>query len=138
MQCKGGNRQLLARRIFITSAFKPEDLFTEGSEKLDQLFRRIRVVREFTPADERLMADNENVVPTGCGFEWSSKLNGFVDDRYPDKPIVGVSAKTGEGVCAANPRKRTIEDLEEEEEGASSLSSSPPGFWEIELSDDSD
>ena len=46
VECKGGSRQFVARRIIITSAFHPRDLF-ETREDIEQLIRRINVIKEF-------------------------------------------------------------------------------------------
>jgi len=41
VECKGGSRQFLAKRIIITSCYPPEILFQGIGENLKQLFRRI-------------------------------------------------------------------------------------------------
>lgn len=46
---KGGSRQLLAKRIIVTSALPPEGCYDAtrlGTEKMDQLLRRINIVAE--------------------------------------------------------------------------------------------
>jgi len=48
VECKGGSRQFLAKRIIITSAFHPSTLF-DTREDLQQLLRRIDVIEEFAP-----------------------------------------------------------------------------------------
>lgn len=50
VECKGGSRQFLAKRIIITSAFHPSTLF-DTREDLQQLIRRIDVIEEFVPFD---------------------------------------------------------------------------------------
>lgn len=48
VECKGGSRQLLAKSIWITSAVAPEEAYRGVSEeKIDQLLRRIGVVKNF-------------------------------------------------------------------------------------------
>jgi len=49
VETKGGTRQFRAKRIFITSCFPPQTLF-ETREDIQQLLRRIKEIREFTPA----------------------------------------------------------------------------------------
>lgn len=48
---KGGSRQLLAKRIFITSPYRPEEVYSTR-EDIGQLIRRISVVTEFGPEVE--------------------------------------------------------------------------------------
>lgn len=47
IECKGGSRQLLATRIFITSPMHPKDLYPTHEDK-EQLLRRIYKIKEFT------------------------------------------------------------------------------------------
>lgn len=52
MECKGGSRQCLARKIIITSAYPPDQLYNKGSEDIRQLLRRIdHIVHCDTPYD---------------------------------------------------------------------------------------
>lgn len=46
VECKGGSRQFKAKRIIITSAYSPNELF-DTREDLQQLLRRIDVIRCF-------------------------------------------------------------------------------------------
>lgn len=46
VEVKGGSRQLVAKRIFITCPWHPEDLY-DGKEDVGQLLRRITHVRQF-------------------------------------------------------------------------------------------
>jgi len=48
VECKGGSRQFLAKNIYITSCYSPEQMF-EGrvDEDLRQLTRRIDIIEEF-------------------------------------------------------------------------------------------
>lgn len=48
IETKGGTRQFLAKKIIITSAYAPEDLY-DGREDIQQLIRRIDVIEEFIP-----------------------------------------------------------------------------------------
>jgi len=48
VEVKGGARQLLARKIAITSPYSPEEAFTASPENLDQILRRISEIHEFT------------------------------------------------------------------------------------------
>lgn len=48
VEVKGGARQLLARKIAITSPYSPEEAFTASPENLDQILRRISEIYEFT------------------------------------------------------------------------------------------
>lgn len=49
VEVKGGSRQLLARRFFITAPFHPRNAYQTLEDKA-QLLRRISVIREFLPA----------------------------------------------------------------------------------------
>ena len=51
VETKGGTRQLLAKRIFITSPFHPKDIWQNIEDK-QQLLRRIKVIKEFIINDE--------------------------------------------------------------------------------------
>jgi len=54
VECKGGSRQLLARRIIITSPYRPEYIW-RTAEDPQQLLRRIDTIRDF---------DEEGYYPT--------------------------------------------------------------------------
>lgn len=56
VEVKGGSRQLLAKKIWITCPKRPEDVY-DVKEDIEQLLRRIDTIREFGPgADlERLL-----------------------------------------------------------------------------------
>lgn len=41
VECKGGSRQFVAKKIFITSIFRPEDCYQVHGEDLEQLMRRL-------------------------------------------------------------------------------------------------
>lgn len=47
VEVKGGTRQLLAKKIWVTSPFKPEECYRYEAEQIDQLLRRIDEVRYF-------------------------------------------------------------------------------------------
>lgn len=47
VECKGGSRQFLAREIWITCPYTPEDCFRTSAEEIDQLLRRITEIRHF-------------------------------------------------------------------------------------------
>lgn len=51
IETKGGSRQFLAKHIIITSAYHPTALY-DTREDIQQLLRRIDVIREFTNEDE--------------------------------------------------------------------------------------
>jgi hypothetical protein len=57
---KGGFRQFLAKRIFFTSAFSPEQLFSGGNDNVDQLLRRINTIREFTAEDRKQLESKDS------------------------------------------------------------------------------
>jgi len=48
VECKGGSRQFVAKRIFITSAYSPTAMF-DSREDINQLLRRIDVTTELFP-----------------------------------------------------------------------------------------
>jgi len=47
VECKGGSRQLLAKKIWVTSPYDPPAFFQMESEAISQLTRRITLVRAF-------------------------------------------------------------------------------------------
>lgn len=47
VEVKGGSRQLVAKKIIITSCAPPERVYKDCGEKVDQLLRRLDEVREF-------------------------------------------------------------------------------------------
>lgn len=47
VEFKGGMRQLLARKIIITSPLPPEGTYSKNVEDMQQLIRRIDIIREF-------------------------------------------------------------------------------------------
>lgn len=47
IEMKGGSRQLLARKIIITSPFHPNIVYNKHNEEIQQLIRRIDVIRQF-------------------------------------------------------------------------------------------
>lgn len=47
VECKGGSRQFMAKRIWVTSPYDPASFFQMSSEAITQLTRRITRVREF-------------------------------------------------------------------------------------------
>jgi len=49
IECKGGSRQFLAKNIIITSTKHPSTWFSNVGENIQQLLRRIDIIREFTP-----------------------------------------------------------------------------------------
>lgn len=50
IECKGGSRQLLARKIIITSIFPPHFMYRNAAgEPIEQLLRRITTVTELRP-----------------------------------------------------------------------------------------
>lgn len=51
IEVKGGSRQFLAKKIWITCPFKPEDLY-DTREDVEQLLRRITVVKAFPVVPE--------------------------------------------------------------------------------------
>lgn len=51
VETKGGSRQLLATQIWITTQYSPETIY-DTREDVDQLLRRITVVREFLNLDD--------------------------------------------------------------------------------------
>lgn len=48
VEAKGGSRQFLAKNIWVTSPKHPETYFHEAGEDLEQLLRRITIIKEFT------------------------------------------------------------------------------------------
>ena len=47
VECKNGSRQMLAKRIVITSQFSPEEMYEGGSENVAQLIDRLEAVIEY-------------------------------------------------------------------------------------------
>lgn len=56
IECKGGERQLLARNIYITSAFAPQDCYRGCNEQIDQLLRRIDKIYNFATLKDAVTA----------------------------------------------------------------------------------
>lgn len=70
VETKGGMRQLLARKIIVTSAFPPETVYHASEEDANQLVRRVTTVCNVTksrgvilepPCDDQLAARVDNV-----------------------------------------------------------------------------
>ena len=60
VQCKGGNCQFRARRIFISTPFSPQQTWESRKEEdLQQLYRRIEVVVEFIAGGIRRLVKGE-------------------------------------------------------------------------------
>jgi len=59
VECKGGSRQFKAKKIIITSAFHPRDLF-ETREDIGQLLRRIDTIKLFGSELNDNQLDNES------------------------------------------------------------------------------
>jgi hypothetical protein len=89
---KGGHRQFLAKRIFITSAFSPSQLFSDGGDNVNQLLRRIKEVRHFS----QLAADIESEEARGS-------LVGGWGSPVDDAPAVP-SPSPGAGFSPYQPR----------------------------------
>lgn len=51
IEVKGSSRQLLAKRIWITSPFPPERAYPNCGERIEQLIRRITEIRQFYSED---------------------------------------------------------------------------------------
>lgn len=64
IECKGSSRQLLAKRIWITSCYHPKDVYPPY-EDVNQLLRRIDVIKEFGPQ----VLDQKSRVILGLDFE---------------------------------------------------------------------
>lgn len=73
IQCKGGSRQLLATSIWITSPFRPEEVYKNGNDKIDQLYRRIDFLFFF---DGRKDKD---------GMGYGIEVGGNTNPRLPEK-----------------------------------------------------
>lgn len=52
IEYKGGTRQFLAKRIIITSAYHPEEVYHGSDEKMEQLTRRIKEIIYLGPVTE--------------------------------------------------------------------------------------
>lgn len=52
IEYKGGSRQFLAKRIIITSCKSPRDCYNVADENIDQLMRRIDVIKELGPGSQ--------------------------------------------------------------------------------------
>jgi len=64
IECKGGSRQLLAKRIWITSPFPPERAYPNCGERIEQLFRRITEIKEFYSEDFTQKSGGNTSPPT--------------------------------------------------------------------------
>lgn len=47
IETKGGTRQLLAKKIWVTCPYRPEEVYNKNSEEIGQLLRRIKLIKEF-------------------------------------------------------------------------------------------
>lgn len=74
---KGGHRQFLAKRIFITSAFSPRELFAGGADNVDQLLRRITECVHFSELGKSICKNGEGDLALS------------VPNPDGDKPVVG-------------------------------------------------
>lgn len=62
IECKGGSRQLRAKRIFITTPKSPQETWKHcKEEELYQLTRRITCVRQFTGVPDDIDEDNSSI-----------------------------------------------------------------------------
>jgi len=48
IECKGGSRQFLGKKIWVTSPYDPPAFFQLGEEAIDQLVRRVTLVKSFS------------------------------------------------------------------------------------------
>lgn len=48
VEVKGAFRQFLAKKIIITSPYKPQDCYCNNQEQIQQLIRRIDIIKEYT------------------------------------------------------------------------------------------
>lgn len=74
VETKGGSRQMVATKIYITSCFSPENMY-ETREDLYQLTRRITTIKEFKkgrPEDEKTEVRKGNTSFPDYGFSTSS------------------------------------------------------------------
>lgn len=62
VECKGGYRQFLARRIVITSAKHPQDCYSNVGEDIRQLLRRIDDIVHLTTHLEKMVSEVSEVV----------------------------------------------------------------------------
>lgn len=76
-QTKGGSVKFRAKRVFITSPKSPEETFSNESECLGQLYRRLAVVKEFK-------ADDEVVTHYTQGDIYVPRVNVNVDGFVPN------------------------------------------------------
>lgn len=87
---KGAYRCFLAKRIFITSSHSPESIFDGVGDNVNQLLRRIRVVRLFTGPDNEYLDADDRAVPPGCGFTYDILTNAYLIDDGVARPYVVV------------------------------------------------
>ena len=57
IECKGGERQLRARKIIVTSAKAPEECYKNCGEDIKQLLRRIDTVTKLCNKDEGVILE---------------------------------------------------------------------------------
>lgn len=102
VECKGGSRQFRARKIIITSAFKPSDCYKGIGEELNQLLRRIDIV-------ESLSSDIEQSPLDVLNDDYSSM------NIKPDPPGIGseidLCSNIINQICNDDQSQRTKEPL---------------------------
>lgn len=76
IECKGGSRQFLARKIWVTSAREPSTMYQGTGESITQLLRRINIIKYLSPATE--------VLTTEVGGNTSPPLFEYDEDWYVD------------------------------------------------------
>lgn len=79
VEYKGGSRQLLAKKIIITTPHPPERSFPSSREHLWQLMRRISEVREFGDKEQAPLEHNSPGVIVGPGLARTEPLD---DDDF--------------------------------------------------------
>jgi len=61
IECKGGSRQFLAKKIWITSCHPPEKAYKSLGENIDQLLRRITLIKKFGEEVEKIQEISDEI-----------------------------------------------------------------------------
>lgn len=89
IECKGGSRQFLAREIWLTSPFPPDQMYNRGEEEVYQLLRRITEVRYFPPLEpEEPEVPRPEVGGNTKGYLWAPLPDPLTDNIRPITPIL--------------------------------------------------
>lgn len=82
VEVKGGTRQFRPRRIWVTSAFSPMQCYRGTGESINQLLRRIKIIKNYSPATDVSVTEVGGVIlgPPDCDDLDNVEETGSFDD----------------------------------------------------------